>query len=462
MREILPPVEAALKICGKVRPTEGEYRPSMYCLSVPCEAGVLLYHTLTGELLLLSPEEAKQTKPEEKLQRELIRRRFLVPVASDEPAYARQYRQVAQLLTPKKKGITGFTIFTTTDCNARCPYCYELGRPRVPMSERVARDTAAFIARVSGDKEVKISWFGGEPLYNVSAIDIITGELRTRGVPFRSTIVSNGYLFDAETVRRAKAEWATDWVQITLDGREQVYNRTKGFIYRDESAYQRVISNIERLLAADISVAIRLNAGRANMDELSALVDELAVRFKGQNKLTIYSVLLRDFSPARTHPEAETETLQAWDALQHKIITSGHGSVRRLPRSLQTNGCMADNDSCLTILPDGRLGKCEHESEQLLVGSIYDGVTDEAMVARWKERVEVPECQSCPCMPTCIRLRLCSWTGDRCTETDRARIRLSMAQSILNEYQRFLAGDGDKGEKTDETETEFDFSGFGR
>ena len=52
--------------------------------------------------------------------------------------------------------IIGYTIFTTTDCNARCFYCFELGRSRIPMSEETAHKTARYIRDHCGGEKVKI------------------------------------------------------------------------------------------------------------------------------------------------------------------------------------------------------------------------------------------------------------------------------------------------------------------
>ena len=41
--------------------------------------------------------------------------------------------------------ISSYVIFTTTDCNARCFYCYEKGTPRIKMSKKTAEDVANFI-----------------------------------------------------------------------------------------------------------------------------------------------------------------------------------------------------------------------------------------------------------------------------------------------------------------------------
>lgn len=450
MQEILPQIESVTKLCYAATPTEGPCRYSDHVLRVPCEDGVLLYQTLTGELLLLSKAEAEAAPTDPTLRPLLEQRRFLVPTAFDEYTYACQFRTVAALLHRPQPEITSFTIFTTTDCNARCPYCYEMGRPRRPMRDDTARDAAAYIARVSGGKKVKLGWFGGEPLMNARAIGIITEELRARGVPFYSTMITNGYLLDEQTVEKAKSDWHLERVQITLDGTEEAYNRIKGYVRAQGSAYRRVLMNIERLLQADVRVAIRLNATPQNMDDLGRLTDELAVRFAGQKKLSLYSFPVWDFDPDGAEPEPET--VARWDALQRRILASGVGRHDRLSRQIRTVRCMADNDNCVTILPDGQLGKCEHETERLLIGSIYDGVTDPDMVAQWKERVAVPACKTCVLLPQCILLTKCAWSNGRCTEINRAFTRLRLEQKVLGEYRHFLQTRG----QAEESEPEED------
>ena len=461
MRVILPPMSAARKLFPEAKHADVPYRRSQYLLRAACEEGVLLYHTLTGELLLLSYDEDDRSLTDGTLREELIKKRFIVPRDYDEYSLCLQIRRLAGLLTPKKKGITNFTVFTTTDCNARCRYCYELGRPRVPMSDRTARDAAEYISRVSEGERVTLSWFGGEPLLNKRAIDIITSELRQRGVPFRSTIVSNGYLFDADTVKTAVSEWELKRAQITLDGTEEKYNRIKNYVSAEGSAFRRVLENIGLLLDAGVRVVIRLNADLSNIDDLSKLTGELTDHFRGVKKPVLYSVLLRDFSSSGDHGGAGAEALEAWDALQRKILASPLGSLRRLPRGIQTNGCMADSDSSVTILPDGRIGKCEHESERNLIGSIYGGITDPEAVFRWRERVQTPECRTCAFAPICTRLRMCSWTNDSCTDEDRERMRLGDVQMMINEYKRSLKGRADIDETNEEGDIA-DFSGFGR
>ena len=431
MKQVVPAMAFYEKLSKKAVPATGtDYRLSHYCVPVPCTEGILHYHTLSGELLLLPGYEPESAEERE----ELVRRRFLVPKDYHEREYTDQLMKLAGMLGPKKHGITGFTIFTTLDCNARCFYCYELGRPRPVMSERTAHDTAAFIIKHSEGQEVTIRWFGGEPLYNLQVIDIITEDLRQNGVPFQCSMASNGYLFDADVIRRANDNWKLTKVQISLDGTEDIYNKSKAFIYKEGSPYQRVMKNIGMLLESGIQVNIRLNMDEKNAEDLNDLVDEIAGRFKDRNNLFAYVGLLANFD-GRNAVVSHDGTIDKYERLFEKL--------RRLrlycdipKRVIQINSCMADNDNAVTILPDGRLGKCEHESEKKLIGSIYSKERDHEMIAEWKKPVLVPECENCPLYPICGKLQLCDWNKDPCTELSRRKSMVILKNQILNLYEK--------------------------
>lgn len=181
---------------GRPKKAEAGLRWMTYVLPKRTQEGVLLFHTLTREL--------------------------------KDKTYTDEVRFVLRNIQKPPEHVTGYSIFTTTDCNARCFYCFELGRSRMPMSEETAHKAAAYIADHCGGKPVRLSWFGGEPLFNRKVIDIICRDLQVRNVDYHSTMMSNGYLFDGETVRRAASLWKLRRVQITLDGTENVYNRCNG------------------------------------------------------------------------------------------------------------------------------------------------------------------------------------------------------------------------------------------
>ena len=138
MKTIVPAFELVQKF-HHPKMNKGEaYTRSCFCLSLPCQDGTLLYQTMTGEMVLLESDETIDDKLEE-----LVRHGFYVPAGFDEHKLARDARRVVAMLDSNKSSITGFTVLTTTDCNARCFYCFEMGKRRFSMSEETAHDVAA-------------------------------------------------------------------------------------------------------------------------------------------------------------------------------------------------------------------------------------------------------------------------------------------------------------------------------
>lgn len=430
MISLLPPLDSAAAILGPQRPEASGTRPSRFCFRVPCDDGTLLYHTLTQELLLLEPGDR-----EEELRDTLYAGRFLVPETQDETRLAAQLRQIAGFLQPQKPGITSYLLFPTTDCNARCAYCFELTRRRLNMSDRIAHDAAAYIRGHCAGQKVKLRWFGGEPLFHTRALELITADLRQMDVRFESQMTSNGFLFDEALVQTAKNDWKLRQIQITLDGTEAVYNRTKAYVHSEGSAYQRVLRNIGLLLDAEIRVVLRLNIGLSNWEDMLALADELSARFPDRALLTVYPALLRDYGPKKNSADQRRELMERFTRVYRRLEENGLRRKPVLPRTIRLNECMADSDNSLSILPDGTLGKCEHESENGSVGSIYSDALNAEALASWRERLEIDACRTCVLYPQCTHLKRCGSFPEGCDEFVRAERLFDLRERVKNSYQ---------------------------
>lgn len=421
------------------KPVSGvNYRPLSYCTECVLDDGVrLVYNGMTGELLQCEGGEDEKDY--------LIRHRFLVPEPHDDAKLIRELRTLLHIIgNEREKGLNGYTILTTTDCNARCFYCYEKGMKKLTMDEKTAKDVAAYILRSAdlrgeevfrtggsseGEPEeqkgsarsVKLAWFGGEPLFNAAAIDTICTELANAGCPYRSSMISNGYLFDEALVKRAKELWKLRNIQITLDGTEDIYNRAKAYVRQesDESPFVRVLRNIELLTKAEISVSIRLNMSRYNFDDLMRLCGLLAERFGGNEYISVYSHLL--FQEETNNNEALDRLYEMHRALEKRMRELGL-SRTGLWSGTRANACMADGISSVVILPDGKLHSCEHINENAEWGSIYTGETKKTLchpraedstelttpLRYWEEEyADLPECKACFRYPQCIRLKHC-------------------------------------------------------
>ncbi len=451
MRQVVSPIQTVQKILGRQKVEEGApYRLSVHCMRVERPEGVLLYHTLTGELLLLSAEEAaalgKLPGPVPPALGEPAARWFLRPLEADDMALADQVREIAGLFVREKEtALTRYTIFTTTTCNARCFYCFESGWKRSSMSEQTARDTAKYILAHCGGKPVHIEWFGGEPLVNTRVIDIITDCLRQQGTEFRSTMLSNGYLFDEALVQRAKNAWSLKDVQITMDGTEEVYNRRKSYVTPQGSPYRRVLRNIGLLLDAGVRVTVRLNMDGDNEGDLYALADELAERFGGKPDFGVYLAVLFENKGIERFGYTEEESsayARGLRLMQAYLEKKGVATRPPLKLGITVNSCMADNSGGSTaVTPEGLLCGCTSCMNDSIWGSIYSDKVDEEVLRQWKER-NPPEaaCKACPVYPQCIRLKKCPNRPEHCSPIERARREEKILRGILGSYEDWKAG----------------------
>ena len=429
MKVILPIASKFKQIVGRQKQTDGErYRLMTYVVQQPVADGLLLYNMLTCSLVLLTPDEAADLTA----QRELIDRWFLVPEDHDDRKLCRQVRQMAALLKPAAKTISTYIILPTTGCNARCFYCFEKGSKPVTMTAETASKVVRYIVAHRGSETVHISWFGGEPLVNAKAIDQICTELSQQGVPFRSEMISNGYLFDAEMAQRAKDLWQLQLVQITLDGTAQTYNRVKDYVYRDVNAFERVLQNIGLLTGTGIHTRIRLNVSKHNIGEMAELVELLHKRFGADEYLTV--------TPRALFEEEDNAELFAQRMqLEQQIAACGFHFKGRLPKSIRVNRCMTDVDGGrVVIAPDGHLGKCHQYIDREFFGQIDSEERNDAILRKFKERrADIEDCATCFYYPQCIRLVMCK-KDINCTSVKQQEFIHDMRTSMKDEYERYL------------------------
>ena len=420
---------------------EGEsYRLMHFVVQLPVEEGLLLYNVMTRAVVLLTPEEARSMTDNPASVPELVAKWFAVPSNHDDRKLAREVRAVGRMLEKRPEGLSGFTILTTTDCNARCFYCYEKGRSRVSMKEETALKVSEFIIRNhAAGIRIRLLWFGGEPLYNKGVISLICGKLRCAGIDYQSSMISNGYLFDDKTVSEAIDLWNLRKVQITLDGTEEVYNRSKAFVSPETSPNRRVLSNIHGLLDAGVKVSIRLNIGRHNADDLIDLADILTHEFGGRRLLGVYSHTLFEAGAEMESAHTDSRHRELFDArmkLQEKLREGKIAQEGSLPDQLKLNRCMADRDADVVILPDGRLGKCEHYSEDHCFGSIDSPERDDALLAEFKRlREELDACADCSFYPDCYRLTQCEEAA-HCYPEEREEKRLTILRNLSDFYRK--------------------------
>lgn len=428
-----------MSILGQQNVALTDYRVMDYCTIKEIDGKKLIYNNftklfadITDEFFLLKNERIKYSKELD----ELIKYWFLVPVDNNDRQLCDQVLNLFSLAT-KKSAKNNYIIFTTTDCNARCFYCFEHGVKRENMSEQTAMDVCRYIKENSKGEPVSIKWFGGEPLCNTKVIDIISKYLSENNIEFSSKMTSNGYLFDSNTVLRAKNNWNLKHVQITLDGTEKVYNRIKNYVYKDcPNPFNKVIGNISNLIENQIHVLIRLNVSDENRSDIYSLIDFIYNKFSSSEFLKIYASNLFDLDHKLDDKERERLIREIFKLNAH-LADLGYLNYGLERWDNCKRSCMARNDSSVVITQTGQLGKCEHYSEgDKLYGSIYSSETDQAAVDYWDKCERIDECNRCILYPNCIGITNCPCTYGKCRELDRMIKINDLNNSIIATYKK--------------------------
>lgn len=441
LKTVIPADRRVRMLLGKPRASAGEPVWSSFLFRLPVEEGVLLYSTLTLELVLVPAALVPGLEtPTGALREALLTRWFLVPAELDEHSLVRELRQTLRIMEPPAPWIRKYTVLTTTACNARCAYCFENRWETRTMSLETADRVVDYMLTHSAGHPFQIDWFGGEPLVNRRVMDRICTRLTEAGEIFRSCMPTNGYLLDPKTIEADVALWRLKKCQVTLDGREAAYNRIKNFVYPGVNAYRRVVGNIHALGAAGVEVLIRMNFDLSNLEEIRLLTEDLIAEFRGEENISVLPIILYEYEKpgAVSRSPEEREALQnARLELMARLEEGGLGRPGRLPRALLFHMCMADSGDMVTILPDGELGLCEQHNRDYLIGSIDSETLDEAVLeeaarALWPE---IPACGDCPLYPGCIRVRICP--NQLCHPQRRASREQQKLNSIRMEWEQY-------------------------
>lgn len=425
MKTIVEPKEPIVRLWGKQKnKAEDTFRMMHYVLRVDYDDKVLLHNVITGQLVVLDQNEALvmnqfPLKYCHDLD-QLIESHYLVPDQFDEHQLVWKIREVLRKLeeAQKKPGITHYTILPTTTCNARCYYCFEHGAKHVTMSEQTAEAVTEFIvSHCNENKQISLSWFGGEPTVAAKRIDQICGSLQKNGIRFESDITTNGYLFDEGMAQKAKNLWRLKVANITLDGTEKTYNRIKAYSGATDNPYQRVLKNIGLLMDQGIRIGLRMNFDLGNYHEFKELLKELKDRFFRNPLLQIHvHPVVGEYQDSSGNIFHGNDAWFGEKIIELNNMARDEGLLKSndmLP-CLQFKGCQANNDASLTITPEGNLVSCpEQFGDDQIIGTVWDGITNTDVIQSWKVFGEYPKCKECKLFPYCVRLSRCS-VKDRC------------------------------------------------
>lgn len=296
------------------------------------------------------------------------------------------------------------TIAPTTDCNFRCPYCYEENKAKKFITTEVEDAIVNFIIKHEKVDQISLTWYGGEPLLTFQSIKSLYEKMsKIEGKKIiHHSIITNGYLMDKEKCSYFK-EHKLNLIQFTLDGCRETHNKIRLHKNKDITTYDRIVENIElcaeQLPETDINIRVHVDENR--LEEYAKVHGEMKVLCEKYHNIHLTPGFITDY-------ERNCELInrqqrgQFFMDLYHKYNID----VQFYPRH-EIGGCGATCLNSYVIGPEGELYKCwvDVGKTERIVGSVVDmKLYNEYLMANYLVNANMyddAECQKCMMLPIC-------------------------------------------------------------
>ena len=184
------------------------------------------------------------------------------------------------------------TICPTMGCNFDCPYCFENHR-QSRMSPEVQDNVIALAERMldaAGTKNLRVTWFGGEPLLASDILESLSLRLielvQKRGGQYTASVITNGYLLTKENIEMLDRVQVKD-CQVTIDGLGDTHNATR-HLAGGGPTFDRIVDNLKNhRIPFHVNIRHNVHTGnQSEIDELKAFVRQIAA--ESGNNLSYY------------------------------------------------------------------------------------------------------------------------------------------------------------------------------
>lgn len=325
------------------------------------------------------------------------------------------YLKYKASITNIRKQRTGMhlTLAPTMDCCFRCHYCFEKYKEKKYMTPEIMDQIIKYVTSYPELKNIKITWFGGEPLMAVPQIEEFYDKFRDIWQePFISNIITTGYHIDKESIRVMQKVGISS-VQITLDGMKETHNKVK-HLPSGEDVFERILSNIELLndSAPEINITIRVNLTLENKEEYIPLHKLCLTRFYGRSNITISPAFVLDRGTGdicRSNNNIFFGHIERSKFI-FNLAKNGINSVFvRYPEPF-FNECAIRNEMAIAFDPEGYAYKCWEVigNKEYAIGKLNDDgiLTDinQTILNRQlygADTFDDPICSQCKYLPIC-------------------------------------------------------------
>lgn len=379
---------------------------------------VISYNSRTNALALMSKENyikfnnltLDELKKDEDFFNKLVKGGFIVEDSFDELTYLSYCLLKDRFST---RGL-GLTIAPTIDCNFRCIYCYQKdGQDNLYMGRDIQDKILEFIKeKASHIDYLSITWYGGEPLLNIDAIEYLSNNIidicEKNNINYYAYMVTNGYNLTEEISSKLN-ELKISGLQITIDGIEEIHNQRRPLV-GGQGTFKQILKNLKIASKYCNNISLRVNVDKDNISKTSELIEYL--RDEGITKCAnVYMARvdnINDCYEKNLCLETEKFSEMAININDDLVKKEGYSEKINYP-NLITNSCTADAINGFIIDPKGIIYKCWSDIgiEEMAVGSLVENsnhrfnsklFNDYIMYDATKDE----ECSDCNLLPICM------------------------------------------------------------
>ena len=311
----------------------------------------------------------------------------------------------------------GLTIAPTSNCNFRCPYCYEKDVLRASsMSDKIAEDIVNFVENNANDLSVlSVTWYGGEPLLELGRIEKLSKSFldicKKYNVKYDASMVTNGYLLSKDYMKRLM-NLKVRSIQITLDGAKDFHDQTR-YLIGKKPTFDHIIENLKSLkeFVNDDQfpgISIRMNINRKNYAGCKKLISYLH-----ENEIDKYC----EFYPAIVTDVEDKEYKNVYTSDEFEQIKKDVQDYKNeigfcFPQQntypeIKGNWCVCDMYNSFVIDSDGLIYKCWElmGNKENSIGHISDFPCTIENSEYYENVLEDPtlsqKCSECDILPIC-------------------------------------------------------------
>ena len=351
----------------------------------------------------------------EDIKKEFIKSGVLLP-ESDEERFKRL--KFLSYLTRFNSRIIGLTIAPTMSCNFKCVYCYEGDRVQnVSLTEEVIDGLINFIKK-RDCKTLNITWYGGEPLCAWNKVLEITKEIEKLGIPnIHYSMITNGSLINDDVIKFVD-EKKFDYVQITLDGDEEIHNSRRP-MKNGKNSFQAILSSLDKIYNycqknnTHINVSLRVNLDKSNVSAYKKVCN--MIHSKYQRFFYIYPAFVYRNSESDRYSSDCMSSLESSCAILDLVNKDNIFTSKLIPLKNRLYACSVQHINYFVVDSSGDIYKCWNEisDKEKCLGNVITGFRDDKNITAFNvmesSGFEDDECKNClflySCMGGCPKFR---------------------------------------------------------